>query len=163
VDRFKVSLLQKLPKDGMLSVALDYWTSRFQQSFLTIWDYYIDTSWLLYKVVLGFKPFYSTHSGKNLSRELVRVLLKHRAASRPYTITTDNASNNASISRYAAKFCSNHTKGRHFPCLAHIQQPALQNLLFSVKANLTNESDVKTGSDEMALSLHTYFGVGADL
>ncbi len=111
VDEFEISLLRKLPKDGMLSVALDCWTSPFQQSFLAICGYFIDASWRLHEVVLGFEPLYGTHSGENIGKELVRVLQKHGVADRLYTITTDNASNNAGVSRYAAEFCSNHTKG----------------------------------------------------
>ncbi len=111
VDEFAVSLLRKLLKDDMLSVACGCWTSPLQQSFLAICSYYIDTSWHLHKVVLGFEPLYGTHSGKNIGRELVRVLQKHGVADRLYTITTDNASNNAGVSRYAAEFCSNYTKG----------------------------------------------------
>ncbi len=54
-------------------------------------------------------------------------------------------------------------KGRHHPCLAHVLQLALRDLLSTVKAKPTNDSDVETWSDDMALSLHTYFGVGAVL
>jgi hypothetical protein len=55
VDKFEVSLLLKLSKDSMLFVALHCWTRLFQQSFLAICGYYIDTSWRLHEVVLGFE------------------------------------------------------------------------------------------------------------
>ncbi len=133
VDKFEVSLLWKLSKDGLLSVALDCWTSPFLQSFLAICGYFIDASWRLHEVGLGFEPLYGTHSGKSIGKELVRVLRKHRVTDRLYTITTDNAytittddaSNNATVSRYAAEFCSNHTIGQHLSCFAHVVQLAL--------------------------------------
>ncbi len=68
VDEFEVSLQRKLPKDGMLSVALDCWTSPFQQSFLAIRSYFIDVSWCLHEVVLGFEPHYGTHLSENIGK-----------------------------------------------------------------------------------------------
>jgi hypothetical protein len=131
--------------------------------FLAICGYYNDTSGRLHEVVLGFEPLYDTHSGKNIGKELVRVLQRHGVADRLYTITTDNASNNTSVSRYAAEFCPNHMKGQHLPCLAHVLQQTLQDFVSTVKTNPTNDSDVKTWSDDIALSLHTYFIVSAVL
>jgi hypothetical protein len=45
VDNFEKDLLQKMPLDAMLSVAIDCWTSPYQQSFLAICGYFIDASW----------------------------------------------------------------------------------------------------------------------
>ncbi len=163
VDKFEVSLPGILPKDSMLSVAYDCWTSPFQQSFLAICGYYINSAWRLHEVVLGFQPLYGTHLGKSISRKLFRVLEKHRVTDRLYTITTDNASNNNHISRYAVEICSNHTKGWHLPSLAHVLLLVLQDHLSAAKAGLTNDSDIETYSNKIAVSLNTTFGVGAVL
>jgi hypothetical protein len=67
-----------MPLDAMLSVAIDSWTSSYQQSFLAIWGYFIDASWQLQEVVLGFEPLHGQLSGENIGNVLVGVLRKHR-------------------------------------------------------------------------------------
>ncbi len=42
-------------------------------------------------------------------------------------------------------------------------QLALRYLFSTVKANPTNDSDIETWSDDMALSLYTFYGTGAVL
>ncbi len=160
VDRLETTLLRDFLRDDMLSVAIDCWTSPFQRLFLAICGYFIDASWHLHEVVLRFEPLSSSHSGRDVGRILVQVLPKHRVADQHFAITTDNASNNAGVSKYAREHCGNHTKGHHIPCLAHSLQLGLRDLLLSVKANPVYNCKTETWTDDMALSLHDYHGVG---
>ncbi len=163
VDNFEKTLLRKMPLDAMLSVAIDCWTSPYQQSFLAICGYFIDASWQLQEVVLGFEPLYGQHSGENIGKVLVGVLRKHGVQDRLFALTTDNASNNGTASKLVREHCKNHTKGRHIPCLAHVLQLSLGALLSNVRAAPSNECEIETWHDDMALSVYTQYGVGAVL
>ena len=66
-------VLQKLPTDGKLSVALDCWTSPFQQAFMAVTGYFLDDDWNYREILLGFQPLHGTHSGVNLSAVLFEV------------------------------------------------------------------------------------------
>lgn len=88
------ALLQKLPLHGKLSIALDCWTSPFNQAFMAITGYFIDQEWNYHKILLGFEPLHGMHNGGNLSSVLLEVLKEHGITNRILSITTDNASNN---------------------------------------------------------------------
>jgi hypothetical protein len=163
VDNFLKTLLQKMPLDAMLSVAIDCWTSPYQQSFVAICGYFIDASSQLHEVVLGFEPLYGQHSGENIGKVLVAVLRKHGVQDRLFALTTDNTSNNGTALKFVREHCKNHTKGRHIPCLAHVLQLSLGALLSNVRAAPSNECKIETWHDDMALSVYTQYGVGAVL
>jgi hypothetical protein len=61
--------------DGMLSIAVDCWTSPYQQSFLAICGYFISASWQLQDVIIPFKLLYRKHFGDNIGEVRVEVLL----------------------------------------------------------------------------------------
>ena len=42
-------VLSRLPKGAKISVALDCWTSPFQQAFMAVTDYFIDDNWDTYR------------------------------------------------------------------------------------------------------------------
>jgi hypothetical protein len=63
VEDTERSLLDSLPSGSKISIALDCWTSPFQQAFIAITGYFIDDSWAFRKVLLAFEPLYGTHSG----------------------------------------------------------------------------------------------------
>ncbi len=68
VEKFEKTLLREMPPMAMLSAAIDCLTSQYQQSFLTICDYFINASWQLQEVVLGFKPLYGQPLGENIGK-----------------------------------------------------------------------------------------------
>jgi hypothetical protein len=88
VKEKQATLLQKLPPNGKLSIALDCWTSPFNQAFMAITGYFIA------RFFLGFEPLHGTHNGSNLSSVVFEVLQEHEITNRILSITTDNASNN---------------------------------------------------------------------
>jgi hypothetical protein len=90
-------LLQTLPKDSKLSLALDCWTSPFRQAFMAITAYFVDDNWNYRELLLGFEPLSRKHSGVNLGAVLLELLQKHEIADRILTVTTDNASNNDTL------------------------------------------------------------------
>lgn len=71
------SVLRRLPSNAKLSLALDCWTSPFQQAFIAVTGYFLDHDWEYRELLLGFEPLSGTHSGINLSEVLIKLLQQH--------------------------------------------------------------------------------------
>ncbi|OQD77362.1 hypothetical protein PENANT_c110G10938 [Penicillium antarcticum] len=133
-------ILRTLPDDTKISIALDCWTSPFTQAFMAITGYFIDKDWQYREVLLGFEPLHGSHSGANLSSILLDILLKHKIEDRVFAITTDNASNNQTLVDTLQQAISEDTTLIRVPCLAHVIQLSLNELLGHIKACPQNES-----------------------
>jgi hypothetical protein len=68
------SVLSTLPKESRLSIALDCWTSPFNQAFMAITGYFIDQEWNYREVLLGFEHIHGSHTGSNLSEIVFQIL-----------------------------------------------------------------------------------------
>lgn len=97
VQETRQRLLEKLPPHAKLSIALDSWTSPFQQAFMAITDYFIDEDWDYREVLLGFEPLYGSHTGVNLSAVLLELFQQYDIVDRVLAITTDNTLNNSAL------------------------------------------------------------------
>lgn len=107
---------------------------------MAISGYYIDTDWIYREVLLGFEPLHGTHSGSNLSGVLLDVLQEHQIQDRIYAITTDNASNNQTLVNTLQQSMSDDVNLIRVPCLAHVIQLSLNDLLRHIKAVPQNET-----------------------
>jgi hypothetical protein len=130
VTQRQKKMLALLPKENKLSIALDCWTSPFQQAFIAITAYFIDADWNYRELLLGFEPLSGEHSGPNLAKVLIAVLQKHQLADRILTVTTDNASNNKTLmqSIHESEELEPFREQMQIirvPCLAHVIQLAL--------------------------------------
>jgi hypothetical protein len=137
-------LLNKLPKDVKISIALDCWTSPFQQAFMAVTGYFFDDNWEYREVLLGFEPLHGAHSGINLSAVVMDLLERHGITNRVLAITTDNASNNKTLMANIQESIQSldlaeGTMVVQVPCLAHVIQLSLQQLLGQMKANPKND------------------------
>lgn len=139
------NILKGLPDGAKLSIALDCWTSPFQQAFLAITGYFLDKDWEYREILLGFEPLHGTHSGANLSTVLFDLFQQHKITERVLAITTDNASNNQTLmssiheSVQSLGVAENATIVRT-PCIAHVIQLSLNQLLGKMKAIPKNET-----------------------
>jgi len=129
-----------LPTDSKLSIALDCWTSPFSQAFIAITGYFIDADWVYREVLLDFKPIHGAHTGANLSSILMETLVKHRIEDRVFGLTTDNASNNKTLVDSLQQALSDSTIIIRIPCLAHVIQLSLNQLLGHIKAVPLNDT-----------------------
>lgn len=134
-----------LPEGARISVALDCWTSPFGQAFMAITGYFIDADWVYREVLLGFKPLHGTHTGVNLSAVLMETLIEHEIQERIFELTTDNASNNKTLVDTLQQSLLQQSSSRGFnviriPCLAHVIQLSLNQLLDRLKAVPENET-----------------------
>ena len=146
VQKRQQSLLQTLPEDGKLSIALDCSTSPFRQAFMAVTGYFIDQDWNYREILLGFEPIHGSHTGKSLGAVLFPLLQKHEVEDRVLTVTTDNASNNSTLveslkgSIQGLELPSS-TPIIRMPCIAHVIQLSLQELLGQMDSNPKNERE----------------------
>jgi hypothetical protein len=90
-------ILGRLPDGSRLSLALDCWTSPFQQAFMAITGYFLDQDWNYCEVLLGFEHLYGSYTGENLSKTVTQLLNNHGITNRVLSVTTDNATNNNTL------------------------------------------------------------------
>ncbi|KAJ5249580.1 hypothetical protein N7524_011896 [Penicillium chrysogenum] len=139
------NILRGLPDGAKLSIALDCWTSPFQQAILAITGYFLDKDWEYREILLGSEPLHGTHSGANLSTVLFDLFQQHKITERVLAIKTDNASNNQTLmssiheSVQSLGVAENATIVRT-PCIAHVIQLSLNQLLGKMKAIPKNET-----------------------
>lgn len=129
-----------LPEHAKISVALDCWTSPFGHAFMAITGYFIDADWVYREVLLGFKPLHGTHSGANLSAVLMKTLTEYGIKHRVFGLTTDNASNNKTLVDTLQQSLPNDINVIRIPCLAHVIQLSLNQLLNRLKAVPLNDA-----------------------
>ena len=153
VEAQQHNLLHKLPTGAKISIALDCWTSPFQQAFMAITGYFIDADWNYREILLGFEPLHGTHTGVNLGSVLFDLLQKHGIENRVLTITTDNASNNSKLAESIQDSLQsleipNQAPVIRVPCMAHVIQLSSKELLGKMKANPKNNREDMEWTEE---------------
>lgn len=139
-----------LPPGVKLSIALDCWTSPFAQAFLAMTGYFIDADWVYREVLLGFKSIHGSHTGANMSDVLLRTLKDHGIQDRIFGLTTDNASNNKTLVDSLRQALPNDVNVIQIPCLAHVIQLSLNQLLARLKAVPENETTETKWTDRQS-------------
>jgi hypothetical protein len=146
VQERQYTLLQNLPKGAKISIALDCWTSPFRQAFMAITGYFIDQEWNYRELLLGFEPLHGSHTGAYLSTVLLELLEKHQITNRVLTVTTDNASNNGTLlgslqDAVESLELPGNIPVIRIPCIAHVIQLSLKELLGQMDANPRNDRE----------------------
>lgn len=152
VRKQQQNILKKLPSDAKLSIALDCWTSPFQDSFMAITGYFIDDEWNYREVLLGFEPVHGSHTGAHLCETLLSLLERHQITKRVLSVTTDNASNNETLMTHLVDSITSSELSAHativrVPCIAHVIQLSLKSLLGEIKAEPKNEATQREWSE----------------
>lgn len=91
-------------------------------------------------MLLGFKPVCGAHTGDKLSGVLLETLVEHEITDRVFGLTTDNASNNKTLATSLQQALPDEAFITRIPCLAHVIQLSLNQLLSRIKAGPTNDS-----------------------
>ena len=149
----QVSQLEDLPSDAKVSLALDCWTSPFQQAFMAITVYFIDKEWNYREMLLGFEPLHGPHTGVNLCDVLLQLLRERQLLNRIFSVTTDNAANNETLIRALqdALLSSGGINSREsiirVPCMAHVIQLCLKQLLGHIRAAPKSQEIATVWSD----------------
>jgi hypothetical protein len=112
---------------------------------MAITAYFLDRNWDYREVLLGFEPLSGTHSGANLGEVVVRTLQQHQILDRVLAVTTDNASNNTTLMAVVndtiqALKLNTESAIIQVPCIAHVIQLSLNDLLGKMKASPKNDT-----------------------
>ena len=166
VEAIQDEVLVDLPTSAKVSLAIDCWTSPNCLAFMAVTGYFIDANWQYQEVLLGFEHVEGAHYGHNLAGILQRVLSRHEIRSRLLAITTDNASNNGTLAKELEGALTEgdfNAKGGHIPCLAHVIQLSLKELLGKIRVEAENEEVIKTWKDESLSQLQQCEGISQTL
>lgn len=110
--------------NGRFSLTADMWTSSInQESFLGLTIHYINSEWKLCNFLLDIIPFNISHSGINISNEIMRVLQEFNITNRVVALTTDNESAMLVCGREIALSLDNEFSTMifsHYRCAAHV-------------------------------------------
>ena len=161
IDRYndiRLQLLAKFPRDGTkISLALDGWSSKNKQSYLAINAYFIEVDWEYHEVLLAFRHMPGHHTGERIAEILKQEIKYHNITDVISAITTDNASNNMSMHKAISSAVQIALQGRgvdtsqlleHIPCLAHVIQLAISELLGKIHISPTNDELENTWDDD---------------
>jgi hypothetical protein len=143
----RAEIKASLPSTVKVSIALDAWSSPNHLAFLAITAYYIDNNWEFREVLIGFEQIHGEHTGVVLSRIVEDVLEQFGIQDRLLAVTTDNASNNGTLTAElqaalaeASGIMSWDSEKMHLPCLAHVVQLSVRAFLDGIKAEAENET-----------------------
>ncbi|EED23220.1 conserved hypothetical protein [Talaromyces stipitatus ATCC 10500] len=125
---------------------------------MAITGYFLDENWEYHKILLGFEHLHGSHSGANLSVVLLKLLQEHQITDRVLVVTTDNTSNNVSLMASVHEAIeslqsSNDVVIIWVPCIAHVIQLSLKDLLGKIKAAPKIDTAKQTWSDDRVDSL----------
>lgn len=118
---------------------------------MAITGYFVDIDWSYREVLLGFKPLEGAHTGANLSGVLLEILTDHNIQDRVFGLTTDNASNNKTLVDSLQQALSSNVHIIRIPCLAHVIQLSLNQLLDRLKAVPQNDTTETRWSDRQSI------------
>ena len=126
---------------------------------MAITGYFLDQEWNYREVLLGFEHLHGSHTGGNLSKTVIQILQQHGVANRVLSVTTDNATTNntmmTSVQETVQSLGLSDTSIFRVPCIAHVIQLSLNQLLGKMKAKPVNQEAESEWSDERTQSLQS--------
>lgn len=133
---------------------------------MAITGYFLDQDWNYCEVLLGFEHIQGTHTGTHLSETVIRILQEHSITDRVLSITTDNASNNNTMMEGVQEMVQSqalhNTSVFRVPCIVHVMQLSLKDLLGKIKADPKNAQAESEWSDERTKSLQSAPGQSSE-
>lgn len=139
----------RLPKDAKVSLALDAWSSTNRKAFLCIMVYFINDNWEMEEIMIGFEHLKGKHTGKEMAAVVRAVLqrfgLEGVSSNRLMGMTTDNASNNRTLSQELNEGLAHlgidwDHDAMHVPCLAHVIQLILGAFMKSIRVKTRGDA-----------------------
>lgn len=138
------------PAPVKVSIVLDCWSAPRREGYIAIKAYWISDSWKMTEALIGFEPVFGNHSGQSLGEVVLKRLELFQIASRIIALTSDNASNNTTLTEtlntaivWLYKRLGIQRSIAQIPCLAHVIQLAVQQLLGKIKIAPTNDDFMK--------------------
>ena len=118
---------------------------------MAITAYFIDENWTYREALIGFEHLETVHTGVELAAVLKKVINSFSLGGRILNITTDNASNNNTMIQDMIADESftdrQFAECGHLPCMAHVVQLALSELLGKIRVKPSNEELQRNWTD----------------
>ncbi|KAJ5851261.1 uncharacterized protein N7529_010646 [Penicillium soppii] len=92
------------------------------------------------EVLLDFKPLYGAYTSANISTILLQTLVDHDIQDRIFGLTADNTLNNRTLVDSLQQALPPNVNIIRTPCLAHVIQLSLKQLLDCLKAAPLNDT-----------------------
>ena len=123
-------------------------------SCISITGHYIDSAFQLHSDLLAFENLEANHTGPYLASIVFDVLDQYNLAEKLFCITTDNASNNFTMSKELENLLHNidvdwDSSINHIPCLAHIINLIVQAFLNTLLSDKDAGTTFKTLLDKL--------------
>ncbi|CEJ54941.1 hypothetical protein PMG11_01227 [Penicillium brasilianum] len=126
---------------------------------MAITGYFLDQDLNYCEVLLGFEHLYGSHTSENLSKTVIQLLANHGITDRVLSMTTDNATNNNSLMLNVQETIQSQSRSDtlifRVPCIAHVIQLSLNELLRKLKVTPHNKEIELEWSDERTHSFQT--------
>lgn len=123
---------------------------------MALTGYFIDQDWNYHEELLEFEHLHGSHTGSNLSDTVIQILQHHKIADRVLSITTDNATDNntmmTGIHETAQSLLQSGTSIFRVPCINHVTQVSLQELLGKLRAVPDNDEAESEWSNKQTLN-----------
>jgi hypothetical protein len=97
------TIRDSFPKRRKISLALDAWTSPNKIAFLAIVAFWMGDDWKLRKQLIGFEQLIDRHTGDYMAEIVRKIIIKYQLQDRLYAVTTDNATNNQTLTENLQK------------------------------------------------------------
>jgi hypothetical protein len=159
-------LWEALRGSNRVSIALDTWSSPNKIAFLSITAYVISEDWKFQEHLIGFEHLSGSHTGENMARLVMGVLKEYEIHQRLFAVTADNAANNNTLRKHLALLLQRDHKvawypeANRIPCLAHVIQLIVQEMVRSLKVEPTQDSPATSWDPAQLENLtdSTHFG-----
>ena len=122
----KEQLRKSLREAESISLTTDLWTSNQNIQYMCLVAHYIDSNWVLQRLVLNFVELDPPHTGLVIAHAVFECLVEWKIEDKVMSITLDNASNNdTATTNLSAKLLARKNgqfdpKYFHVRCAAHI-------------------------------------------
>ncbi|CAH1106703.1 unnamed protein product [Psylliodes chrysocephalus] len=110
-ETVKQTLHELLHSAEFVTATTDGWTSRANESYISVTAHFITKKWNFHSCLLDCFPYEKSHTAKNLSEEMQRVAIEWSITDKIFAVSTDNAANVVSSIKMIG--------WSHIPCIAH--------------------------------------------
>jgi hypothetical protein len=136
-------VLKESFKKVQFSFALtsDIWTSLHQKtSYISVVAHYLDNSYCLHKLVIGFRVMNDSHTGSAIAKHILGVVNAFGISNKIMSITLDNASSNTNAIESLSPHLHSYIDGYvvHQRCVCHIINLVVQDGITVVSKHLDN-------------------------
>jgi len=92
-DDLRKKMEDELKKCSSVALAADAWTSRAQESYLTVTAHFVNDSWEAQRMTLSTSPMDVNHTGEELANAIYDIAASYDVQEKTYGLLRDNASN----------------------------------------------------------------------